>query len=136
MMYKRIYLAGPLTPRGLREDCNGNAAIEYLYNVRDMLRTAHRLIAAGYAVFIPGMDFPLFLVNNLTPEQIYKQGLAFLEVCDAVLCLPYDHEKSTGVIAEITRAKDMGIPIFYTFKELHDANQYVKPVKPAEPVAL
>lgn len=127
MSFKRIYLAGPLTPRGFREDCGGNPAIEYLYNVRDMLRVAHRLIADGYAVFIPGMDFPMFLVNNLTVEQIYKQGLAFLEVCDAVVCLPYDKEKSAGVIAELERARALGLPIFYGYKEFHDATKTREP---------
>jgi len=130
MSFKRIYLAGPLTPRGFREDCGGNPAIEYLYNVRDMLRVAHRLIADGYAVFVPGMDFPLFLVNNLTPKQIYAQGLAFLEVCDAVVVLPYDKEKSTGVLEELSKARELSIPIFNGYKEFHDA------VKPGKPDAL
>jgi len=127
MSFKRIYLAGPLTPRGTRPDCNGNPAIEYLYNVRDMLRTAHRLIADGYAVFIPGMDFPLFLVNNLTPKQIYAQGLAFLEVCDAVVVLPYDKEKSTGVLEELSKARELSIPIFEGYKEFHDATKTREP---------
>lgn len=117
----RVYVAGPLTPRGMRDDAK-NPAIEYLYNVRDMLRLGGQLIENGYAPFVPGMDFPMFFVNELTEEQIKGIGLSWLEVCDAVVVLPF-FENSHGVIAELQRAEELGIPVF---GDVHQLNEYVK----------
>lgn len=121
---KRVYVAGPLTPRGLRKNAKGeteNPAIEYLYNVKDMIKAGAELIENGYSPYIPGMDFPLFLASEITAEQIYGLSLDWLEASDAMLLLPYD-ESCTGVVAELVRAKELDMPVF---NSVSDINEYM-----------
>jgi hypothetical protein len=118
---ERVYIAGPITPRGLRKDTD-NAAVEYLYNIRDMFRVAIQLMDNGYSPFVPACDFPLFLVDDIAPEKMYGTGLAWLEKSDAILLLPYDAEKCHGVVAELEKAKELGIPVFTS---INDINEYM-----------
>lgn len=120
-MIERVYVAGPLTPRGMRSDTK-NAAVEYLYNVRDMVRIGEQLVDNGYCPYIPGLDFPLFMFGDINEDKMYRNSMAWLEVSDAVLLLPY-YENSTGVIKEIERARELGIPIFGSVSQL---NEYVQ----------
>lgn len=117
---ERVYIAGPLTPRGMRKDTS-NAAVEYLYNVKDMVRAGAELIVNGYSPFIPGMDYSLFLVEDITEEQIKGVSMAWLEKSDAILLLPY-FDNSHGVIAELARAKELDIPVFAS---VSDINEYM-----------
>jgi hypothetical protein len=114
---ERVYVAGPLTPRGMRKDTT-NAAVEYLYNVKDMIKAGAELIMNGYSPFIPGMDYSLFLVEDITEEQIKGVSMAWLDKSDAVLILPY-FENSLGVIAELDRAKELGIPVFASVSDIN-----------------
>lgn len=54
----RIYVAGPLTPRGV---WNKNPAIDYLANVRNMVSVGVRLLKYAYFPFVPALDMMLFL---------------------------------------------------------------------------
>lgn len=116
---ERVYVAGPLTPRGSREDTK-NPAVEYLYNVRDMIRAGVQLIENGYSPYIPGIDLQLFLSGDITEEQIKNVSMAWLEKSDAVLVLPYT-DSSTGVIAELERARSLGIPVFDSVSDINSA---------------
>jgi hypothetical protein len=44
--------------------------------------------------------------------------MAFLEACDAVLVQPEGYERSVGTQAELVRATELGIPIFFHLEEL------------------
>jgi len=112
----RIYIAGPLTPTGSRED-TGNPAVEYLYNMRDMMKTWDILVRNGFAPFNPALDFQQFFINNYPEGTMYRQSMAWLEVCDAVLVIG-DWEKSSGTKAELARAEELGIPIYHSISGL------------------
>jgi len=118
--FKYIYIMGPLTPRGIRSDAK-NAAVEYLFNVRDMVNAAISLIKLGFIPFTPGLDFPYFLSigRTITEEQMYGLSTAWLEKCDAIFALPGSYsDSSIGCRKEIERAKELHIPIFDSLSDL------------------
>jgi hypothetical protein len=121
---KYVYIMGPITPRGLRNDTK-NAAIEYLFNVGDMIQMGIALMEYGFVPFTPGIDFPYFLTpasKHLSEKMIYRQSIAWMEKCDALIALPGAFDKrSRGCKAEIKLANKLCIPIFRSFQELLDA---------------
>lgn len=113
---KRVYVAGPLTPHGIK---SANPAIEYLINISDMVDFSLEVMEAGYTPFCPALDFLYFLKTKkrITEAMIKKTSKDWLDVSDVMVLLP-DWGKSTGTIAEIKRAKELGIPVFDTLEEL------------------
>lgn len=109
-----IYICGPLTPKSHHK----NHAIEYLGNVRVMLRAYNRLIGLGYAPYCPGMDFSGFLAGvSVGEKKIKAVGLAWLENSDCMVLLR-GWNRSRGCLAEIERAKELGMKIYLTVKEV------------------
>lgn len=117
-MKKRIYIAGPLTPRGLRWDAK-NPAIEYLYNVRDMIAVSVKLMKKNWAVYCPALDYHFFLAlepgDEITEPMIKGISLDWLEVCEAVLFIGAWKE-SKGSLEEHRLAADLGLDIYYDEK--------------------
>ena len=95
---KRIYIAGSLTPKGNRDDCQ-NAAIEYLLNCRDMIAAGVSLMKKGWAPFCPAQDMLYFLYlrpgESIGESAIKDMSLAWLDASDAILLLP-GWKKSRG----------------------------------------
>ena len=118
---KRVYIAGPLTPKGIKDQ---NPAIEYIYNVRDMVRVGIDVMHAGFSPFIPALDFLVFInlrENEKISEEMIKQySIDWLAACDAVV-LTSHYETSIGTKIEIEHAERLGIPIFKSVLELVDA---------------
>jgi len=52
--------------------------------------------------------------------MIKDLSMAWLDVSDAVLVLP-KYRKSGGTNLEIARAKELGIPVFYSIEDIIDA---------------
>lgn len=125
MFIKKVYIAGPITPRGMRKDTT-NPAIEYLFNVGDMLDVAMQLIKLDFIPFTPGVDLLYFLhpaaKKVLTAERTYALSMTWMECCDAILVLPY-FDNSTGVIAELKRAAELKMPVFHSIGEILKHNQ-------------
>lgn len=123
MKIKRVYVAGLLTPRGM---WSVNPAIDYLANVRHMIRAGIEVFKAGFVPFIPALDFSLFLCLNegefITEPMIKRYSKDWLEVCDAVL-LTKGWKQSTGTLIEIDFAKEHGIPVFESIEELKKASE-------------
>jgi len=111
---KIAYIAGPLTPRGNRTDTE-NAAIEYLFNVRDLVATAIQLIHKGYAPYCPALDFQYFLHLRsgeiISEENIKNLSMAFLDISDIIVFIP-GWEVSKGCQAEYSRAIELGMPLY------------------------
>lgn len=117
---KRVYVAGLLTPRGI---WSVNPAIDYLINVRKMVRAGIRVFLAGYVPFIPALDFTIFLLlredegERITEPMIKRFSKDWLEVCEAILLTP-GWQNSTGTLAEIEFAKECNIPVFESIEAL------------------
>ena len=104
----RVYIAGKLTdlPAG------------YIKNMHQMIKCANQIRKENFAPFVPCFDILLGLVaGDIGLGEYYKIGLAWLSVSDALLVLP-DSEDSKGTQAEIKKAIELNIPVFYTIGEL------------------
>lgn len=114
MRMKRIYVAGAYS---------ADNVISVLNNMRRGIRLATKVLLNGYAPFAPWLDYQFqFILRDdeiLTLDDYYNYSLAWLEVADAVLVVP-GSENSKGTQAEITKAKELKIPVYYSLKELRD----------------
>ena len=111
---KRVYVAGPYS---------ANNIIDCLDNMRKGMRIGAEVFMAGYSPWVPWHDFHHQLVlrddESIPVQYYYEMSMAQLEVSDAVLVLPGWME-SKGTLAEIKRAEELKIPIFYTFEALKE----------------
>jgi hypothetical protein len=112
---KRVYVAGSYS---------SNNVINVLNNIRHGVRAATELFLKGYSPFCPWLDFHYQLMlregEELTVQNYYDYSMAWLEVSDAVYVLP-NSENSKGTQAEILRAHELGIPVFFDVDEMNIA---------------
>ena len=108
---KRVYVAGPYSADNI---------IDVLAHIKDGNDTAAWLILQGFAVFSPFLDFQYALTTygkDITKAQYQANSMAFVECCDCMIVLP-GWGNSIGASAEIERAIDLGIPIYFNVHEL------------------
>ena len=109
---KKIYMSGPYSATNV---------ITVFKNMHNGMYMAKKLLLEGYAVFCPWLDYNLFLQlgenEKISLETIQAHSIAWLEVSDAILVLP-NHHRSKGTLAEIARAEELGIPVYYSMEEL------------------
>ena len=107
---KRCYIAGAYS---------SDNVLGVLNNIRKGIRASTEKFLEGYAPFCPWLDhhFQLMLRDGeeLTVQNYYDYSMAWLEVSDMVYVLN-GWENSKGTIAEIKRASELGIPVFYQKK--------------------
>lgn len=115
---KTIYVAGPLTPTGMYSK---NPVIDYLTNVRIMLRVALDLFFAGFDPFVPALDFMFWFVlkdsEYITEPMIKRYSKTWLSKCDAVFLCP-GWNRSKGTQQELKLAEKLGIPVFASLEDL------------------
>ena len=118
MPIKYIYVAGAITPYPTEHPVLG-----FLCNIKRGLRASIQLILNGYTPFCPFLDFIYFLLlqngEKITEKMIKEVSMNWLEKCDAIVVLPR-YRKSEGTLAEIARAKEINIPVFYSMEDLFD----------------
>lgn len=110
----KVYVAGPYS---------ADNVVDVLKNIGAGEHMAGQLFQDGYAPFCPWHDKSFITTHwfrDFTVEQFYQFSMAWLEVSDAVLLIE-GWEKSKGTLAEIERAKALGIPVFTT---VYDLNQW------------
>lgn len=105
---KNIYVVGPYTKGDVAE------------NVRNAIQAGNNLRALGFTPFVPHLTHFWHLIFPHEIEYWYKYDLEWLELCDAVFRLPGE---SKGADAEVERAKELGLPVFYDYLELRKWNQ-------------
>ena len=99
----KVYIASPYTI--------GDTAV----NVRRQIDAANELMDMGLLPFAPLMSHFHHLIHPRSYESWLEWDFGWLESCDIVLRL--DGE-SKGADMEVERAKELGIPVFYTLREL------------------
>ena len=105
---RRVYIAGKLN-----DDACG-----YIQNLHRMIAAAELVRKAGFAVFVPGIDFLQGIVaGNLGYADYFENSQAWLEVSEAVFLTP-GWETSQGTAKEILRATGLGIPVFEDIEKL------------------
>ena len=108
----RVYVAGPYS---------ADNVLTVLDNIRRGIRVSTEVLLAGHSPFCPWLDFLFQLLlkegETLAVDDYYRYSLDWLKVSDAVLVLP-EWQLSKGTLAELETANDLGIPIYYTLKDL------------------
>ena len=100
---KKVYVAGPYT--------KGDVA----QNVRIAIEYGDRLIINGYIPYIPHLTHFWHLIFPHDYEYWLNLDNEWLALCDMVLRIPGD---SPGADAEVELAKSLGIPVYYSMREL------------------
>lgn len=107
----RIYVAGPITKPSP------------MSNALHAIDVADTLFELGYAPFVPQLSvfwqehgrFKDDGKYSTMYEQWLKYDFCWLETCDALFRIP---GFSLGADREVQHARDIGIPVFYSFTEL------------------
>jgi hypothetical protein len=107
---RRIYVAGPYS---------ADNVMTVLRNIREGIKMAETLLARGYSPFCPWLDYHFEFYGDHPVADYYRYSMDFLECCDAVLTIG-DWSKSKGVIAEVARAKELGIPVFNSIADVEN----------------
>lgn len=119
----KIYIAGAITPYKSEHPVFG-----FLGNIKRGVRASLEVLLAGLVPFCPFLDYQYWFFlrgsENITEKMIKDLSIAWLEVSDAVLVLP-KWRKSGGTKAEITRAKELDIPVFYQLEDIVDYNSEI-----------
>ena len=97
-MKKLIYVAGPYT--------NPDPVI----NTRRSIELGMRLHDSGAIAIVPHITMFVYFLFPRPLEFWYEYGMGILEHCDYVYRFS---GKSTGADAEVARAADLGIPVYF-----------------------
>jgi hypothetical protein len=113
---KRVYVAGSY---------NGPDVLTVLKNMRKGFRACVDVLRAGFAPFCPWGDYHFTLAQTeyekpLTIDDYYRYSMSWLRASEAVYVCNY-REDSKGTKAEIEEAKRLGIPVYFTLKDLVDS---------------
>lgn len=119
MKIKKVYVAGPYS---------ANNVLGVLQNIGRGEKMCAKLFKMGFAPFCPWHD-KSYITDNIDVEFavdfFYKYSIAWLEVSDCVLVL-CGWELSKGTIAEIKRANELNIPVYYSIDELYNKSKMLK----------
>ena len=107
MKYKRIYVAG---------NYNADNIIKALDNIKRGTQVCVDLLKKGYIPFCPWLDYNFHWFGDLTIQDYYRYSMGWLEVSDCIYVLKNSFF-SKGTQAEIKRAKELDIPVFYEGEE-------------------
>lgn len=105
---KLIYIAGKLN-----DDAPG-----YVKHIHNMIKFAEEVRQLGYHILTPCNDIITGLIIGTYDYNDYSENnMELLSRCDGMALVP-GWETSKGTVAEIKQAEKLGIPIFYTLKDL------------------
>lgn len=108
----RVYVAGAYSAK---------TAIGIFDNMQRGIAGAAAVFKAGFAPYAPWLDYQYILSGEVRAEaDFYELGMAWLIASDAILVITEGLKESKGTQAEIKRAEEQGIPIFYSLRDLND----------------
>jgi len=102
---KRIFIAGPYTQG------------DTVANVKAAIAAATELLDAGHAPFCPNICHFWNMTHPRKYDVWIKCDLAWVDSCEVMLRLPGE---SPGADGETARARERGIPIYYSVSSLLD----------------
>lgn len=106
---KLVYTAGPYTAKH---------PYQVHQNIEISREMSLKIWKAGHAALSPHLNSAQF--DGIATYKVFLEGtLIMMERCDAVVMLS-GWEKSRGSIGEEGRAKELGIPVFYSWEELEE----------------
>lgn len=121
----RVYVAGKYSD---------NNILGCLGNIGRGIQLCKDLFLMGYAPFCPWLDHQYVLhmtseeKTGLSVSMFHEYSITWLDASDCILVIPDRIESSNGVQKEISRAKELGLPIFYTVEGLNEYRHRVSEV--------
>jgi len=113
---KKVYVAGAISPYPSEHPVEG-----YWENIRRGIQESLIVAEAGFYPYCPFLDFLFYLMQpngiKVTEKLLKRLDYPWLESSDAVLVLS-KYRKSEGTKAEIARARELAIPVFYSLDDL------------------
>lgn len=108
---KLIYLSGPITGGG-----------EFLNNIETAIRYGIEIIKSGNYVYIPHLDFFLYLKDKSVKELLFYNSWEIMKRCDELYVLPTFDGKSEGTMKEIKYFENANKNITF-LKEMENASE-------------
>jgi hypothetical protein len=112
-MRKCVYVAGAISSDNLLKSFD---------NIRKGIKLSVEVLKAGFAPFSPFIDFQFSFVEPISLQEYYDYSLSWLCKADAMILVP-GWENSKGTLAEIARAEELDIPVYYSMEELINDNK-------------
>lgn len=105
----RIFISGPYSKPSHPREVQRNVSRAIVHGIW--------LMQKGHSVFIPHYSHYMHLHPACTfeYEEYLRNDMAWLEVSQGVLRLPGE---SVGADKEVQRARELGIPVFYSLEEV------------------
>lgn len=105
-MIRYVYVAGPLTAR------SGKTQAQH---VDDAIDAGTKLLQLGFHPYIPHLSH-FWDQRTPRPYEVWMAlDFAWIVRCDALLRMPGE---SPGADREVFKARDLGVPVFYSIEEL------------------
>jgi len=112
----RVYVAGAYS---------ADNVLQVLRNMKRGMKLATEALQTGEILpFVPWFDYHFFLQEDeskrkLTVKDVYNYSMSFLtNWAEAVLVQQDGWVESKGTVAEVNKAKELGIPVFFTLEAL------------------
>lgn len=109
---KTVYIAGAMSADNI---------LTMLENIHRGIKMGSEVMKNGFAPFVPHFDIFFKIQNgvdfNVPMQYYYDYTMEFLTRCDCVLVCEKS-ENSIGTQAEIKKAKELNIPVYYSLEEL------------------
>lgn len=116
MKRTKVYVAGAYS---------SDNVLQVFRNMSKGMRLATECFQTGKILpFAPWFDYHFFLQEDpskrkLTIDDIYQYSLSFLtDWAEAVLIQQDGWVDSKGTVAEMNKAKELGLPVFFTMEAL------------------
>ena len=112
----RVYVAGCYS---------ADNVLDVLKNIGRGEKACATIWKLGFAPFCPWHDKSYqmeFCEEDFPVNKFYDYSMAWLEVSDAV-CVIGDIANSKGCAMELKRARELGLPIFYSIEALVDGRE-------------
>ena len=103
----KVYIASPYTL--------GDVAM----NVKRQIDMADQLMNNGFTPFVPLLSHFQHMARPRPYNDWLVNGMEWVKACDCVLRLAGE---SPGADKEVALAKELGIPVYYSFGDLLSAN--------------
>ena len=103
---KRCYVVGAYS---------ADNVLEVEANIARGIKAATAVFEEGFAVFCPWFDFHYrwFATRHSSIAEFQAHSMKWLEVADCIIVVPQGAANSKGTQAEIKRATELGIPVFW-----------------------
>ena len=101
-----VYISGPYTKGDVSQ------------NVRNACYAANEVLRIGHIPFVPHLTHLWHLITPKPYEEWLEIDFALIPKMDAMLRLPGE---SKGADREVELARSLGIPVYYSIREIQDA---------------